>query len=76
MGHLTLFAAAALTLPLCLALRSDVAWAPWALVVMTGLTATRMTPNFPPDSYIGRPDDHTLRPRAEPARSANNRNLS
>lgn len=29
---------AALTLPLCLALRSDVAWAPWALVAMTGIS--------------------------------------
>lgn len=29
---------AALTLPLCLAVRSDVLWAPWALVVMTGIS--------------------------------------
>lgn len=29
---------AALTLPLCLALRSDVTWAPWALVAMTGIS--------------------------------------
>ncbi|MBI2381611.1 MAG: DUF2157 domain-containing protein [Gammaproteobacteria bacterium] len=29
---------AALGLPLCLALRSDVLWAPWALVVATGLS--------------------------------------
>jgi uncharacterized membrane protein len=29
---------AALTLPLCAALRSDVLWAPWALVAMTGIS--------------------------------------
>lgn len=29
---------AVLTLPLCLALRSDVAWAPWAMVAMTGIS--------------------------------------
>lgn len=29
---------AALTLPLCLALRTDVLWAPWALVAMTGVS--------------------------------------
>lgn len=29
---------AALALPLCLAARSDVLWAPWALVVMTGIS--------------------------------------
>lgn len=29
---------AALVLPLCLALRSDLLWAPWALVVMTAVT--------------------------------------
>lgn len=29
---------AVLTLPLCLALRNDVAWAPWALVAMTGIS--------------------------------------
>jgi uncharacterized membrane protein len=29
---------AALTLPLCLGTRSDVAWTPWALVVMTGIS--------------------------------------
>lgn len=29
---------AVLTLPLCLALRSDVTWAPWALVAMTGIS--------------------------------------
>lgn len=29
---------ATLTLPLCLALRSDVVWAPWALVAMTGIS--------------------------------------
>lgn len=29
---------AVLTLPLCLALRSDVVWAPWALVTMTGIS--------------------------------------
>ena len=29
---------AALALPLCLAARSDVLWAPWALIVMTGIS--------------------------------------
>lgn len=29
---------AALSVPLCLAVRSDVLWAPWALVVMTGVS--------------------------------------